>query len=115
MPRPALDRDEVRRRRTSSAQAWADALGDATSCTIAKDGRSHPTAKFQEGRAAALGDLLRRTDRDATADAILAAAAALAEEWERRRPPGGGDRNWESYRAGALQALRDLEAPWELS
>lgn len=110
MSRPALDRDEVRRRRTDAAQAWSDALGGATSCTLAKDGRSHPTAKYQEGRAAAFGDVLRRLEHAAPAEDVTAAAAALAGEWASRTPLGGGNRDWESYRAGGVDALRELAA-----
>ena len=110
MTRPPLDRDEVRHRRAEAAQAWSDALGDATSCTLAKDGRSHPTAKFHEGRTAALGELLRRLGPGADADpgAIEAAAVTLGAAWTARILPGGGDRDWDAYRAGGVEALRAL-------
>lgn len=39
---------------------------------------------------------------------VVAAAGSLADEWAARTPPGGGNRDWESYRSGGVEALRDL-------
>ena len=84
-------------------------LGDTTACAIAKDGRSYPAGKFHEGRIAALGELLRRIDADSSAERIADAAAELRADWERRPMPGAGEsRDWESYRAGGVQALGEL-------
>ena len=84
-------------------------LGDTTACAIAKDGRSYPAGKFHEGRIAALGELLRRIDADASAQKIADAAGELRADWEGRPMPGAGEsRDWESYRAGGVQALGEL-------
>ncbi|MRX43705.1 hypothetical protein [Agromyces kandeliae] len=85
-------------------------MGDATSCALAKDGRSHPAGKFHEGRTAALGELLRACPADAPGSTIVALAASLAEQWRGRTAPGGGSRDWESYRAGGLDALAAVAA-----
>ncbi|GAA1058058.1 hypothetical protein GCM10017608_04610 [Agromyces luteolus] len=47
---------------------------------------------------------------DAAGETITALAASLADEWLARRMPGGGSRDWESYRAGGLEALRAVAA-----
>ncbi|MFC9917140.1 hypothetical protein [Agromyces binzhouensis] len=85
-------------------------MGDDTSCALAKDGRSHPAGKFHEGRTAALGELLRSCPTDAAGETIVALAASLADRWATRPLPGGGDRDWESYRSGGVEALRELAA-----
>ncbi|WP_401000665.1 hypothetical protein [Agromyces sp. GXQ0307] len=101
-----LVRDDVRALRASAATAWSETMGDATSCALAKDGRSHPAGKFHEGRTAALGELLRALPADASGPGIAALAASLADVWGARPVPGGGSRDWESYRAGGVDALR---------
>lgn len=104
-----LDRAEVKRRRLAAAEEWSVLLGDTTACAIAKDGRSYPAGKFHEGRVAALGELLRRIDADASAVQIADAAAGLRADWERRPMPGAGEsREWQSYRAGGVQALGEF-------
>ncbi|GAA2032636.1 hypothetical protein GCM10009819_15870 [Agromyces tropicus] len=108
--RPVAVRDDLRERRARAAEAWAATMGDATSCALAKDGRSHPAGKFHEGRTAALGELMRACPADATAPSATALAAALADEWAGRAVPGGGSRDWESYRAGGIEALREVAA-----
>ncbi|WP_438853451.1 hypothetical protein [Agromyces sp. M3QZ16-3] len=105
-----LVRDDVRALRASAAAAWAEAMGDATSCALAKDGRSHPAGKFHEGRTAALGELYRACPADAAGEGIAALAGSLADDWLARRMPGGGSRDWESYRAGGVDALRAVAA-----
>ncbi|WP_353814990.1 hypothetical protein [Agromyces sp. SYSU T00266] len=105
-----LVRDEVRALRASAAEAWAAAMGDATSCALAKYGRSHPAGKFHEGRTAALGELLRACPTDATGETVVALAASLADGWASRVAPGGGSPDWESYRAGGIDALRAVAA-----
>lgn len=108
---PALSRDEVRARRAEAVQAWSSTMGDATSCALAKDGRSYPTGKYHEGRVAALGELMRRLTPDSDAAEAVAVARRLAVDWEVRVQPGGGaNREWESYRAGGVHALRELAA-----
>ncbi|GAA1058052.1 hypothetical protein GCM10017608_04550 [Agromyces luteolus] len=103
--RPVLVRDDLRALRGSAAVAWSETMGDATPCALAKDGRSHPAGKFHEGRTAALGELLRACPADAAGEGITALAASLADEWAARVMPGGGSRDWESYRAGGVEAL----------
>lgn len=104
-----VDRAEVKRRRLEAAEEWSVLLGDTTACAIAKDGRSYPAGKFHEGRVAALGELLRLIGADPTEDQIADAAAALRADWEHRPMPGAGEsREWQSYRAGGVQALGEL-------
>lgn len=99
-------RDEVRRLRAAATEAWAATMGDATSCALAKDGRSYPAGKYHEGRVAALGELMRRLAPDADAAAAASVARELSTDWAARVLPGGGEnRDWESYRAGAVHAL----------
>ncbi|GAA4378550.1 hypothetical protein [Agromyces bauzanensis] len=106
---PVVDRATVKRRRLEAAEELSMLLGDTTACAIAKDGRSYPAGKFHEGRIAALGDLMRRIDADSTAERIADAAVELRAEWEHRVVPGGGEsRDWESYRAGGVQALGEF-------
>ncbi|WP_353827010.1 hypothetical protein [Agromyces sp. SYSU T0242] len=101
-------REAVRAARAEAAQDWSAAIGPATSCALAKDGRSHPAAKFHEGRTAALGELLRACPDDASSDDVAALAAANALDWTTRALPGAGRGDWESYRAGALEVLRGI-------
>ena len=99
-------RDEVRRLRAAAAEAWAATMGDATSCALAKDGRSYPASKYHEGRVAALGEWMRRLTPEADAAAARQVARGLAADWAARMPLGdGANRDWESYRAGGLAAL----------
>lgn len=83
-------------------------MGDATSCALAKDGRSYPAGKYHEGRVAALGEVMRRLTADSDAAEAVAAARGLADAWEARVQPGAASREWESYRAGGVHALREL-------
>lgn len=104
-----LDRAAVQRRRREAAEEWSVLLGDTTACAIAKDGRSYPAGKFHEGRVAALGELLRRIDAESTEAQIVDAATGLRADWEHRPLPGAGEsRDWESYRAGGVQALGEF-------
>lgn len=104
-----MDRADVKRRRLDAAQDLTVLLGDTTACAIAKDGRSYPAGKFHEGRVAALSELLRRSRAESTAQQIADAAAELHADWERRPMPGAGEsRDWESYRAGGVQALGEF-------
>ncbi|MGR0318655.1 hypothetical protein [Agromyces sp. ZXT2-3] len=119
-PAAPLGREDVRGLRAAAAQAWADTMGDATSCALAKDGRSYPAGKYHEGRTAALGELLRALPSDASgrrvaaelSDAsgqtVAALAASLADEWAAHPVPKGAGRDWESYRAGGAHALAEL-------
>ncbi|WP_448811869.1 hypothetical protein [Agromyces bauzanensis] len=109
MGEPAIDRADVKRRRLEAAEEWSVLLGDTTACAIAKDGRSYPAGKFHEGRVAALGELLRRIDASSTEPQIADAATGLRADWESRPMPGAGEsREWESYRAGGVQALGEF-------
>ena len=101
-----IDRAEVKRRRLAAAEELSMLLGDTAACAIAKDGRSYPAGKFHEGRIAALGELLRRVDAESTEEQITDAATQLRTDWEGRPMPGAGEsREWQSYRAGGMQAL----------
>lgn len=102
-------RDEVRQVRAAATEAWAATMGDATSCALAKDGRSYPAGKYHEGRVAALGELMRRLDPEADAAGAASVALELSTDWTSRVLPGGGEnRDWESYRAGGVAALDEF-------
>lgn len=106
---PDLTREGVRALRAEAARAWAATMVDATSCALAKDGRSYPAGKYHEGRVAALGELMRRLPPDPDPAEATVVARRLAVAWAARVQPGGGaNREWESYRAGGLHALREL-------
>ena len=97
--------------RSQAAQEWSLSLGDEASCALAKDGRSHPAAKFQEGKVAALGELSRKIADDTDPGLISATAAAVKVRWaDQIRPGAGRDRDWEAYRAGGIQAMTEIIA-----
>ncbi|MFC5503320.1 hypothetical protein ACFPJ4_13815 [Lysinimonas soli] len=105
-----IDKPWVQRARADAIQAWSDALGDSTACALAKSGRSYPSAKFHEGRVAALGEVLRGMPDGATQTWIAAAVAEVRGAWRLRRQPGADpEGEWASYRAGGLEALRELD------
>ena len=104
-----LTRTEILRARTQAAHEWSRLLGDTTSCALAKDGRSHPAAKFQEGKVAALGELSRRIIDGTDTGQVKAEATALTVRWADQVMPGAGqDRDWEAYRAGGIQAMSEI-------
>lgn len=104
-----LSRTGVLHARTHAAHEWSLSLGDSTSCALAKDGRSHPAAKFQEGKVAALGELSRQITDDSDAGLICAAADAVKTRWADQVMPGfRHDGDWEAYRAGGIQALTEI-------
>ncbi|HSP53922.1 MAG TPA: hypothetical protein VLO00_13590 [Cryobacterium sp.] len=89
-------------------------LGETTSCALAKDGRSHPAAKFQEGKVAALGELSRRITDATDAVQIEAEAIAVRARWVDQVMPGSRpDRDWEAYRAGGIQAMSEISTAQE--
>lgn len=105
----AIDTPRVARLRAEAIRAWSDALGDSSACALTKSGRSFPAAKFHEGRVAALGEMLRGLRDDPPPSRISELVTTLRESWEGRQQPradGGGE--WASYRAGGLEALREL-------
>lgn len=111
-----LTKDAIMRARTQAAQEWGALLGDTSSCALAKDGRSHPAAKFTEGKAAALGELSRRIGGDTAPDGIRAAVVAVRNRWSHQVTPGTrADREWEAYRAGGIQAMAELTSPADVT
>jgi len=104
-----LTRTKILLARTHAAHEWSMVLGDTTSCEGAKDGRSHPAAKFHEGKVAALGELSRRITDDSVAAQIDAEATIVRARWAAQVTPGlRQDRDWEAYRAGGIQALNGI-------
>ena len=88
------------RRRREALDRWQWIGAGASAYALAKSGVGFLAAKLEEGRVAALGELLRalkKTD---------AAAVELAAERD------GGDvvrsRDWEAYRTGGTEELGDL-------
>ncbi|MDJ0349604.1 hypothetical protein [Cryobacterium sp. PH29-G1] len=104
-----ITRIGVLQARTEAAHQWSLSLGDVASCALAKDGRSHPAAKFQEGKVAALGELSRRITDDTDAGLISASATAVKMRWaDQVRPGTRPDRDWEAYLAGGIQAMTEI-------
>ncbi|WP_182353603.1 hypothetical protein [Flaviflexus huanghaiensis] len=94
-----VTRDDVREARLRAAQSHAALLGDRSACVMAKNGTPFPAGKYWEGQTAALGELLRASGDDLTAE-----ASRLRDVWV-RRPVPGNPREAESYRAGGVDAL----------
>ncbi len=90
---------------------WSRLLGDVSACTLAKVGRSHPAAKFYEGKVAALGELARLIADETEPAQAVDAAAMLSARWADKSLPGGPQaRDWEAYRAGGVEAMTDIAA-----
>lgn len=97
--------------RRHATEEWTRLLGAASACTLAKDGKPHPAAKFHEGAVAALGDLARRLGEETDPAGAADAAAEIGAAWAGKVMPAGpraGD--WDAYRAGGIQALTDVAA-----
>lgn len=95
--------------RRLATEEWSRLLGDVSACTLAKDGNSHPAAKFHEGRVAALGELARRLVDGTDHAGAAGVAADIGARWAEKAMPGGPlARDWAAYRAGGLQALTDI-------
>ena len=102
-------RTSILQARAQAAHEWSVSLGDSNSCSLAKDGRSHPAAKFQEGRVAALGELSRGISDDTEAALICAAATSVKMRWADQGMPGARpDRDWEAYLAGGIRAMTEV-------
>lgn len=100
----SIDEDALRLLRDQASQAWSALLGDSTACTLAKSGRSHPAAKYHEGRAVALGELLRTIRALPAAESQLAAFSTVRERWVRMTATAEGA-DWRAYAAGGADAL----------
>ncbi len=104
-----VDKAQLARLRADAIHAWSDALGDSSACALTKSGRSFPAGKFHEGRVAALGELLRAIHDDSPPARIAEAIATLRASWEARPEPRTDTTGeWASYRAGGIEALREL-------
>jgi len=100
--------------RAEAVRKWSLLLGDTTSCALAKDGRSHPAAKFQEGKVAALSELSRRIDDDTDAGPVTAEVIAVTTRWTEQTMPGARpNQDWAAYRAGGIQALTEIATALE--
>ncbi len=95
------------RRRAAASQAWSDLLGGGSSCRLDGSLSAHEGATLREGETAALGLVIRqvRAHPDVAALVSLDAAAAAARE---RQPVPGRGRDWDAYRRGGDDALREL-------
>lgn len=104
-----LTKTDILSAQTHAAHEWSMLLGDTTSCALAKDGRSYPAAKFQEGEVAALGELSRRVTEGTDARQVEVEATAVRALWTDQVMPGARqDRDWEAYRAGGIQAMTEI-------
>lgn len=95
-------------RRVAATEAWSALLGGGASCRLDGSLSSHEGAKLREGEATALGLVVRQARSTPDADAVTILAAA-AERWS-RTPVPGRSRDWDAYRRGGDDALRDLRA-----
>ena len=98
-------RSIVGRRRATAEQDLAAVLGDRSLCTVSRSAGPVPTAKYHEGRVAALSELgrtLRAVDEPDTplADTIARWRAALDRDVELARSA-----DWRAYRAGGVDEL----------
>jgi len=104
-------RTTVTAARRLATDEWSRLLGDVSACTLAKDGRSHPAAKFYEGAVAALGEFVRQIADETDPAQAVDTAGTLSAGWADKRLPGGPEaRDWEAYRAGGIQAMTDIAA-----
>ncbi len=94
------------RRRAAASQAWSDLLGGGSSCRLDGSLSAHEGAKLREGETAALGLVIRQVRAHPDVAALVSLDAAAAA-WERQPVPGRG-RDWDAYRRGGDDALREL-------
>lgn len=113
MPAPSGSATEaelslLRARREAALRALGSTVGTTALCTLARDGIPMPAAKFHEGSAAALADLVRRVSARPGVPLLALARASLAgwDEAAAARGDLGGD--WSAYDTGGREALRQL-------
>lgn len=94
-----------------SLEALQASLGETSLCALARDGRSHPAAKFHEGSARALA-ALRRALRHSADRPRGAVAREERDRWQDEVGPlASRSADWSAYHAGGIDALdRALEA-----
>lgn len=97
------------RRRREALDRWQRIGAGASACALAKSGVSFPAAKLEEGRVAALGELLRALKKTDAADAAVE-LETLRDRWFAERDGGDGvrSRDWKAYRTGGAEELGDL-------
>lgn len=105
---PAELLDLASERRLAASEAWSALLGGGAACRLDGSLSSHEGAKLREGESAALGLVVRqlKANPDRAAAASLDAAVA---QWT-RLPMAGRGNDWEAYRRGGDDALRDLRS-----
>ena len=98
----------VQRNRIAAVEAMTLIAGTSSACAIARDGGSFPAYKFHEGRAAALGSLVRgiRRGEGSARELVVEVGRHWRGEVERRSDQS---RDWQAYAAGGLDAVRELE------
>lgn len=95
--------------RRLATEEWSRLLGEASACTLSKNGTPHPAAKFSEGTVAALGELARRLTGETGHAEAAGVAAEIGARWAGEVLPGGPQaRDWGAYRAGGIQALTEI-------
>ena len=83
------------------------ATDGASLCSVSRTGEQIPGVKYLEGRWAALRELHRALRRGADPAQVV---AAIRNDWQfdldQRR--NAGQRNWEVYRLGGVDALDEI-------
>lgn len=102
----------VRRREEAALASLGQATGDATLCSIARSGGSHPAGKYHEGQARAMADVrraVRTAQRRGDAGDVLASCRVVEASWRAQADARAGrGPDWAAYYAGGLDALAEL-------
>lgn len=95
-------------RRRAATEAWSELLGGGSSCRLDGSLSAHEGAKLREGESVLLGLVVRQL-RAHPGDDVRTSLDAASAAWARQPVPDRG-RDWDAYRRGGDDALRDLRA-----
>jgi len=95
-------------RRGEALARLSTATGDASLCTLSRNGMPRPAWKYHEGAVAALTDVRRRLET--SPEPADTAVLHVREHWEtaRERAAVSSSSTWQAYLDGAVDALDDL-------
>lgn len=98
----------VEARRGEALARLSTATGDASLCTLSRNGKPRPAVKYHEGAVAALTDVRRRLET--SLEPADAAVRHVRQHWEtvRERAAVSSSSTWQAYLDGAVDALDDL-------
>lgn len=102
--------ESCRARERVALERLGAAAGGQSMCSLSRSGAGVPTAKYQEGAAAALAEARRTVaslpDGVADAEAVRAALLDVAATWRcEAGTPGRSGPDWTGYLAGGIDAL----------